>query len=119
MVECPSCYHTFGVDLGTQLEKHDPPYRCPLSGCTGLISHVKLKREKPFFGCGECGSTWHKKENLFSDISEIVEKYPYRLRSYKKDGTGWLAGDPDKEVKNYEEKVEKEPMDEGDSFDRD
>lgn len=90
-------------------EEH--PYRCPVSGCTGWVSHVRMKRRKPFWGCGECGAMWKHQDALFQGITAAIERYPYRARCYVKDRRGgFLPGDPERELKTYEARVEKEPI---------
>ena len=117
-LECPHCFRDFAVVQGGGEEEEDPPFRCPVIGCDGWVSYVVMKGRAPFFGCGECGSFWRKEASLFRDITTAVERYPYRLKSYRKQGKGWLPGDPDKESKNYEKKVEKEPLEYGTDFDK-
>jgi len=119
MVECPHCYFDFGAVLDKVDEPEDEPYRCPVSGCTGWVSFVEMKGRAPFHGCGECGSTWSAKANLFRDITAAIARYPYRKKAYRKDGAGWLPGDPDEEPANYESKVEREPKEFGPTFEKD
>jgi hypothetical protein len=109
MVECPVCSSGVSIELGAEAKKDEAPFRCPKSGCTGWVSLVERKKRKAFDGCGACGSIWSGRAALFRDISTAVQRYAYRLRSYKKNGQEWLPGDLKRELKSYESKVEKEP----------
>jgi hypothetical protein len=72
--------------------------------------------EGPFWGCGECGSIWYKKANLFKEIENIVKKFAYRKKCYRKSKREWLPAAPDKIPDDYEERVVDEPDDEGDDY---
>lgn len=117
-LECPHCYHDFAVVHAGSEEEEDTPLRCPVVGCDGWVSYVTMKARAPFFGCGECGSFWRKEASLFRDITAVVKRFPYRRKSYEKSGETWLPGDPDKETKDYEEKIAKEPAEHGTDFDK-
>lgn len=55
--------------------------RCPKETCSGIVSYID---DAPsFWGCGECGNVWFKKDDLYSDIKRIINKYPYRGCVYK------------------------------------
>lgn len=121
---CPHCDAKFTIVI-EEIEFKTINYRCPISGCAGWVDYIESGYpETPFWGCGECGSRWRKKESLFAEISEIVKKYKYRKKSYilQKDGT-YLPSDLSAETPDYDEKVEKESMDDkfddSDSFFRD
>ncbi|MFT7156384.1 MAG: hypothetical protein ACI8Q1_001394 [Parvicella sp.] len=66
------------------------PVRTPLSGSTGYISFIDDDSES-FFGCGETGAIWKKKENLFRDIEKIISLYPHRKDCYVKKDESWFA----------------------------
>ncbi|SHE69069.1 hypothetical protein [Chryseobacterium sp. OV279] len=112
MLECPSCYSGFSLNPQTM----DPPLpqkivdedhlRCPVSSCYGLISYVE--DEKPFWGCGECGTVWFTQPDLFEAIEKSIEKYPYRAKVYTKKGNTFFPAPLENEPDNYEETVAKE-----------
>jgi hypothetical protein len=88
-----------------------PPLRCPVSGCDGHV--VEVTNDGPaYWGCGHCSSQWRDFANLQKEITAIVKRFPYRKKSYRKEGSQWVAAGHDKEISDYEERVEKEPMDE-------
>jgi hypothetical protein len=125
MVECTECL--LGTSYVPPGEKHlapvnqdtDMPYRCPVSHCIGWVVNVDSDDNgRSFFGCGECGSIWYDKNTLYSEIAQIVKKYPYRKKSYYKKFDKWIPADPEKESQKYEEKVKTEPFDEKGNFER-
>jgi hypothetical protein len=123
MVECSECgMATRYVPEGSAVQptKETPaPYRCPVPHCAGWASYVEDKGEgRSFWGCGECGSVWFDKKNLFRDIDAITKRFPYRKKSYIKQGTEWLPADPSKEDPRYEDRVEQEPADTHQQFER-
>lgn len=90
MLECANCGFGFPLQLTKQPETQiSENYRCPVRRCSGWVSLVDTE-EKPFWGCGECGSMWYDKANLFKEITEIVKLYPYRKKSYKKSKSTWI-----------------------------
>jgi hypothetical protein len=99
-------------------EEAPAPLRCPVSGCTGWVSVVAMKRKAAFLGCGECGSFWRKEESFFRDVTAAVESFPYRSKSYRRQGARWLPAALKNEAKCYEEKVEQEPKAHGKGFDK-
>jgi uncharacterized Zn finger protein len=120
MLNCPNCKKSFPFNptklsdvLPGQTEK---PLRCPILGCTGLVSHIK---EDSFYGCGECGSIWRDKKNLFRDIANSIKSYSYRSKVYLKEMNRYLPVEPDKEPKDYDDKVRKEKAEKLTSFERD
>ena len=119
-IDCPKCKMTLEVKFGApQMESGYPQYRCPVSQCSGWVNYVEEKRKKPFWGCGECGSKWFDKANLMKEITAIVKKFLYRAKAYKKSAKEiWVPTDPDTQPDSYEDKVEKEPIDTGDFFER-
>jgi hypothetical protein len=124
VLDCPHCRCGAFVMLKEPAsESVEANYRCPVAGCSGWVCFVEgdkkaKKKEKPFWGCGECGSFWIKLENLRKEIEAIVKKYPYRKKSYRKLKGEWHPADPGKEREDYDELVEAEPMDEAKSFKR-
>ncbi len=95
-------------------------YRCPIARCTGWVSYASEESdEKSFWGCGECGSIWYNRENLFGEISDIVKKYKYRRKCYIKQKQEWKPADLDKEHKDYEDLVVEEEQDKKESYKRD
>ncbi|MCT2562824.1 hypothetical protein [Chryseobacterium herbae] len=112
MLECSSCYNGFPLNPQTM----DPPdpqkatdedhLRCPISSCYGLISYVE--DEKPFWGCGECGTVWFTQTDLFEAIGNSIEKHPYRAKVYTKKGNTFLPVPLANEPENYEETVAQE-----------
>lgn len=122
VITCPKCpmgkvdpvaitsdLESANANVDTPQLDNETPYRCPVSGCYGLVSFIDNPGEKSFWGCGECGCIWYNTQNFFNEISEIVKKYPYRQHSYKKTGNEWLPCPLEKEAKNYDTLVEKEP----------
>jgi hypothetical protein len=111
MLECPNCGLSSGYDpiAGGEPEEEEPGLCCPVSGCTGTVSYVEDLEERPFWGCGECGSIWYEEKNLQAEISAIVEKYPYRRKCYVKRGGKWAPADLSKIPDDYNERVEREP----------
>jgi hypothetical protein len=113
MLTCPLCDRSFAINpISTQAP--DMPtrqigdgLRCPHKTCCGIIAYVE---DSPsFWGCGECGSTWFNKDDLFRDIDNISKQYVYRRKVYIKDKNfHFLPVDLAKEPKNYEKLVEKE-----------
>ena len=52
------------------------PYRCPVSACAGYVSfNEESEEDDEFWGCGECGSIWFDKENLLSEIDQIILQF--------------------------------------------
>ncbi|MWP61704.1 hypothetical protein [Gilliamella sp. Pas-s25] len=86
MIQCPYCSmsYAFNPMQLTNLDNKKIPVvnglRCPKEICTGIVSYIE--DIPPFFGCGECGNVWLKKENLYDDIKNIISKYPYRKHAY-------------------------------------
>ena len=70
-------------------------WKCPTSGCDGYVSFID-KEETPyndgksFYGCGETGNMWYKKEDFYADIEEIIEKYSYRKECYMLVDGEWI-----------------------------
>jgi ferredoxin len=116
MLECPHCFKDIGLHIGTPVEIASPAYRCPVIGCTGWVSFIDLEKEKPCWGCGECGSVWHKKKNLYDYISKSIKRYPYRATCYKKTNNTFVPADEGQEIVDYESLVEQEPKEFGDDF---
>jgi transcription elongation factor Elf1 len=86
---------------------------CPCKTCSGFVTYVEPKGHAPFWGCGECGQQWQSRQELDEAITQIVQKYPYRQRCYRKAGKGWEPIDlsPDW-LEEYQEQVQKEWEDE-------
>ena len=84
--------------------------RCPVQECVGFVVEIRDKR-RTVWSCGECGSVWRKLESVFREISEIVKKYPYRKRCYRKKGDVWVPATMSKEPANYDDLVEREEPD--------
>ena len=126
MIACPCC------GTGTQYkapcatespidtEKQSiPPLRCPISHCSGWVSYVEDEQShKPFWGCGACGSIWFKRSSLEDDIRAIIERFPYRSKSYLIQDNGFIEANK-KDIPNYENIVESEPNDIHNNFLRD
>lgn len=116
-VKCPNCDMTTVLQWASPPPK-GPPLRCPISTCAGYV--VKVRKEgNDFWGCGKCGSQWTKRESLQQEITDIVAKFAYRKKCYRKSGKVWVAADPEKEVEDYEDRVASEPDDPSDSYARD
>ncbi|WP_152601976.1 hypothetical protein [Burkholderia paludis] len=117
MLECPACH----ADIAWKPEskRKDVPFRCPVSQCDGWVSYVDSFEEGNFWGCGECGSIWRKKESLMAEISSIQEKYGYRKSCYQKIGDDWVPENQNNEVDRYDDLVQSEEPDMSDNFERD
>ncbi|MDH6254438.1 transcription elongation factor Elf1 [Chryseobacterium sp. H1D6B] len=111
IIECPICYESFHLDptavdrpvtAVSELADEDG-LRCPNAGCFGIISFIE--EEKPFWGCGECGTVWNKKSELFQDVKISIEKYPYRAEVYKKKRKGFIPAALEDEPEDYEDLV--------------
>lgn len=110
---CTKC--GFQIDYNPQTggiasRKKDTLYRCPVSRCTGSVSHVEYD-DGPFWGCGGCGAIWYEKDNLLKEIDDIVKRFKYRRKCYKKTQGKWVPADLGKEPSDYNETVEQEPDD--------
>jgi hypothetical protein len=81
--------------------------RCPVAGCAGFVTEVQEKK-KTLLSCGECGSIWHSQSKLFAAISDIVHRFPYRRKCYRKQKAVWLPTSAAREPQDYEELVERE-----------
>lgn len=66
MMDCSVCYKSIPIKptdlLATQEKKEETTIKCPICK-DGLVSFVDDGVEK-FWGCGECGSIWQRKEEL-------------------------------------------------------
>lgn len=120
MLECPNCpsHVAYNPQTGKPPRAHrEAVYRCPVSHCTGNVSHVDHDDdEEPFWGCGECGSIWYDKDNLLKEIDAIVKRFAYRRKCYRKVHGKWAPAERAREPSHYEEMVEQEPWDETDDF---
>ena len=112
-IECPRCGIGSAVILkkGQELPNVTPTVVQSPDVQAGFPISQEEKRQKPFWGCGECGSIWRKLENLEREIEAIVAKFSYRRKSYRKKAGKWLPGELDKETRDYDERVENEPPD--------
>lgn len=120
-IECPHCgkYTNFNPTAflaGEPAIASAAPYRCPVSCCAGFVSHIEDEDDGSYWGCGECGSLWYDQEKLFAEITQIVKRFPYRRKCYKKSKGQWLPADIEKEVEDYEDLVYEEPEDESDDY---
>jgi transcription elongation factor Elf1 len=122
-IKCPLCKHYTMVDPVAVVAGRDgtisatPTYRCPVSQCAGWVSYVNKKgKDKPFWGCGECGSIWYDQARLLGEIEQIIKRFPYRKKCYRKSKGQWAPADPDRIPDNYEERVGDEPEDDGDDY---
>lgn len=118
MIECPACgSSTQYVNAMETVKEQDQTesYRCPITQCTGWVNLIDEKA-RPFWGCGDSGSVWYEEKNLQKEITDIVALHPYRARSYKQLNGKWIPGEISSEPENYEELVEKEPVDDQDEL---
>lgn len=112
MINCPYCSMSYAFNP-MHLNKPENKktlvmngLRCPKETCTGIVSYIE--DTPPFFGCGECGNVWFKKEDLYSDIKTILSKYSYRNHVYNIVNGEYLPV-PDKEIpSDYDKKVDLE-----------
>src|SRR5262249_27405715 len=86
LMDCSKCGLSFYMDFEPAPKaKKEQIYHCPISGCTGYAVHVEnsaLYAPGPFWGCGECGSVWREKDELFDSIDEIVKRFSWRKPVY-------------------------------------
>jgi hypothetical protein len=122
-IECPRCHEYTMINPVAIVAGKDgavvskPMYRCPVSGCAGWVDYVDSDEDEgPFWGCGECGSIWYKKAKLLKEIENIIKKFSYRKKCYRKCKGEWVPADPDKVPDDYEERVENELQDETDDY---
>lgn len=115
-VKCTHC-ETSTVVQWAGKPTSTPPLRCPVSACDGYVVYV-TNDGPAYWGCGHCGSQWRDFANLQAEITAIVERFPYRKKSYRQKGGQWVAAGRDKEVADYEDRVADEPDDESESPDR-
>ncbi|PIT13117.1 hypothetical protein [Snodgrassella alvi] len=107
MIKCPHCSMSYAFNpmhLNNPENKKTPVVnglRCPKETCAGIVSYIE--DTPPFFGCGECGNVWFKKEDLYGDIKNIISKYPYRNHVYNIVNGEYLPV-PDKEIPSYYDK---------------
>lgn len=87
MIKCPHCsmsypFNPISSNISSPTEQPvGDGLRCPKEACSGIVSYID---DAPsFWGCGECGNVWFKKDDLYSDIKRIINKYPYRGCAYK------------------------------------
>ncbi|MDR3322843.1 MAG: hypothetical protein LBS89_01390 [Zoogloeaceae bacterium] len=112
MIACSLCGRSFPMNpMSTKSpdanKKIGDGLRCPCKTCSGIISYVE--DATGFWGCGECGTVWFDKNDLFREIENISRRYSYRRKVYVKDKNfGFLPVDLEKEPKNYENLVESE-----------
>lgn len=128
MVECSACGRLVSVnpssssaETNTKKSKtrnlQSKPLRCPAPGCGGWVTLVcPSEGDKPFWGCGECGSMWYTESKLFEDIENIIKKYPYRKCSYIKEAGKYIPAALREENEHYDDLVEKEPKDKARSY---
>ncbi|MDN5395687.1 MAG: hypothetical protein L0G39_16100 [Chryseobacterium sp.] len=115
MLECLSCYSSFSLNPMTmeqpipKKKADEDGLRCPCNSCYGLLSYVD--DSKPFWGCGECGTVWFSKADLFQSITNSIEKYPYRAKVYTKKGNNFHPVPLENEPENYEDVVAQEKTD--------
>lgn len=105
-VDCPGCGTEIRVDR-IDKKKSAINLRCPVSHCSGWVDYIESGFERsPFWGCGECGSRWIDKMNLFKEIVEITKRYPYRKKCYSKISIQeCIPADLKKEGNGYEDRV--------------
>lgn len=125
MLKCPKCWISFGYYLKENEEKAEEGcekelVRCPVSRCSGWVSYVSgsPEVETPFWGCGECGSMWFKRQSLSRDIGDIIKKYPYRSPFYVLENGDYLPSEVH-EIKDHQARVEQEDDDHAPDFIRD
>lgn len=118
MLRCSICDKSFPINptaVNIEIETEES-LRCPISGCSGFVSYIDDSDDQ-FYGCGECGAIWYNKSNLFTEIANIINTFPYRGKVYI------LKGDMEftpiaieNSPKEYEQLVEKEPKENMKSF---
>jgi hypothetical protein len=122
-IECPLCEDYTQIDPVAVLQGRDDTvkstltYRCPVSACAGWVAYIDSDEdEAPFWACGDCGSVWYKNANLLKEIDQIIKKFKYRKKCYRKAKREWVPADPDQIPDDYEERIDDEPEDESDDF---
>ena len=109
MLNCKLCGSSFPINpqnIEKSLIKDDVEnqfLRCPTQGCYGFV--VKIN---DIYGCGECGNVWNNMYEVYTDISQIIKKFPYRKNVYIQDNNTYAPVDDDKEPDNYEDLVRQE-----------
>ena len=90
-VECPCCYVDAPVNPMDLLltkpseDKQDEiSIECPIC-VDGIVCYIEDEIDGSFYGCGECGNIWRKKEDLFKDIEKTKKK---RNSSFNKNKKG-------------------------------
>ncbi len=115
-LDCPFC-KTISIVLVEGAEPAGPSLRCPVPGCACFVSFVEKRgRKAAFWGCGECASIWRDAKNLQREITAIVKRFPYRKSSYKKVGGAWVPG---RDPASLTAKIEREPREDPQEFERD
>jgi hypothetical protein len=111
-LECPLC----GLGISLRLKKVPPPkekrqFRCPLLGCDGWVDWIDHLANRPFWGCGHCGTRWPDEAKLFAAITKVVERQPYRATVYRDmRGGRWGPVPPSKQPDWYEAQAETDPV---------
>lgn len=118
MIECPLCGSStqyVKAEQSPEAPHRTQNFRCPVTQCAGWVDFID-ENNRPFWGCGECGSVWYEDKNLQKEITDIVALHRYRAHSYKELNGQWVPGDLDLEPADYEELVAKEPSDDDDEL---
>lgn len=108
MLNCLECGISFAINpqnLSDDIVKKniDNNFRCPIQGCHGHV--VKID---DFYGCGECGNTWHSEKELYNNIEKIIHKFPYRKSVYSCNQDNFVPISKQDEPSDYEDMVRKE-----------
>ena len=96
IVRCPICHSMvilnplvlMGISNDIPKIEDCMVFYCPTPQCVGFVEYDK---GNDIYECSECGSSWKNKQELFSDISKIVKKYPHRKSVYLKVKNGWKS----------------------------
>lgn len=109
IIECPECFQTFQYRLKRE-ETSDVKklsYRCPVKACLGYVAEIGDVTDFEY-GCGECGTVWKDRDDLFAAIKEAVKKHSYRKGVYIFREGDVIPASPEDEPKNYQKLVLKE-----------
>ena len=96
MLDCNNCGLGFSFNpQNKELPMSKPVWKCPISGCSGYVSYIDenetpYKDGKSFYGCGETGKMWYKKEDFYKDIEKTIQEYPYRRECYTYIDNEWI-----------------------------
>lgn len=94
---------------------NDQNLACPISMCEGTVLFMKDESadggDPARWLCDCCDSSWIDERNLFREIADIIKKYPYRAKLYRKEGDAWHPVEWDGDILDYMDLVDQEEED--------